>query len=722
MEKVKKSSSIVNDEKKLKSIKKMINAAVKSFDENCKIFHNNRNFLFISNIDADNRLILKKLGDPVAEFNVLNAYVSRLLGEYAKQRISIFVKPEKMNPSQKEIDGCKFISGIIKSKIDSIDNYEIGRDVLTGGFSSIKVYIDYVNKNSFDLDIFPKKAYNPTLVFYDPNATEKTKSDARYYFELIPIPKETLIHEYENLNDFVSLKVNNYNLDNYSNENEKMVLICHFYLKEPKNTVIYLLDDGSTVTKEEYKEIVELHKKGEIISKKAPSIVKKRTRKDDFEIVRYEVCDNKILRKTKTKFEENSFIFCDGNSLPTVVEGDNGITNRFTQVVIPFTKYAVNAQMLLNRTMQIMIKFFETLIHGKWMYPIESVPIGKDANSYNPQTMQNVVYRKYTPNDKLPLDPPQLIQNRQLPPEIMQIFNQTPVLIQNIMGTYDAALGIAGNDLSGKAILNGAIQSNASAAPYTNNILKSYEHLAKNMINLLPLYYNEDRVISYIAENGAKEYIKFGDLGIFDNKKLKFNVEVEVRATFNFELQKANAMDNLIDKSRVLPSLSKILNEDGLPYIFDNYNFDGVDQFKRLAQDNLEKMKEAQKKQEGQPQQPPPEIIIAMNDFKAKMAKIQQDQEKNQKSFEISMEKLKLEMKELGLKDKKINADLISQQNEDMREHERLQTEKAVHLMDSERKDKELHHKIRSDHIQHVKDIANTLKNDDAAPVPDMNM
>ena len=62
-------------------------------------------------------------------------------------------------------------------------------------------------------------------------------------------------------------------------------------------------------------------------------------------------------------------------------------------------------------------------------------------------------------------------------------------LVQNILGSYDAALGINDNQLSGVAIVEAASQSSATAMPYIVGCLQGFQRAAEVYVSLVPKYF-----------------------------------------------------------------------------------------------------------------------------------------------------------------------------------------------------------------------------------------
>ena len=77
------------------------------------------------------------------------------------------------------------------------------------------------------------------------------------------------------------------------------------------------------------------------------------------------------------------------------------------------------------------------------------------------------------------------------PPEIAQAFTGADRLIQNVLGSYDASLGINNNQLSGIAIVEAASQSNATAMPYIVGCLQGFQTGSGNLCRLnAQIFYN----------------------------------------------------------------------------------------------------------------------------------------------------------------------------------------------------------------------------------------
>lgn len=76
----------------LSAIKKNIEKSYEYFQDNVKRFNDFRQFVFQSSLSKGDRAILRETKKPILEFNSLEAFISRLRGEFSKQEPSIAVR------------------------------------------------------------------------------------------------------------------------------------------------------------------------------------------------------------------------------------------------------------------------------------------------------------------------------------------------------------------------------------------------------------------------------------------------------------------------------------------------------------------------------------------------------------------------------------------------------------------------------------------------------
>ena len=84
--------------------------------------------------------------------------------------------------------------------------------------------------------------------------------------------------------------------------------------------------------------------------------------------------------------------------------------------------------------------------------------------------------------------------------------------IKSVTGQYNAALGMAGNERSGKAILARQKEADTGTYHYNDNYARAIRRLARQMIDLIPKIYDTQRVARIVKEDGASEAVKINPM------------------------------------------------------------------------------------------------------------------------------------------------------------------------------------------------------------------
>src|SRR5271170_6507278 len=162
---MKKYKSLDEHKKQLDTIKENIENSFKYFEHNYKRFNTFKNIVFVSTISAAEESLLNEMNKPKVEFNVLEAYISRLRGQFSKQIPSVKISAKDGKKADKEViktveDHIRYMTYEANKNGTSYDCYT---DTLAGGFSAGKVYTEYNGEISFHQDIFLDRCFDPTM-------------------------------------------------------------------------------------------------------------------------------------------------------------------------------------------------------------------------------------------------------------------------------------------------------------------------------------------------------------------------------------------------------------------------------------------------------------------------------------------------------------------------------------------------------------------------------
>jgi hypothetical protein len=304
-------------------------------------------------------------------------------------------------------------------------------------------------------------------------------------------------------------------------------------------------------------------------------------------------------------------------------------------------------------------------------------------------------------NPEMPINNPiREVQRVPAPPEIAQAFTGSDSLIQNVLGSYDASLGINNNQLSGIAIVEGASQSNATAMPYIVGCLQGFQRLAQIYVDLMPKYVVTPRTIPILDEEGRRHFVKVNQPGgmpvEFDSNVLN----VAMKAGASFQVQKSRTIMMVKEIMGMSPLFAQFMAEKGLNFILENMEGKGIEELKQLTQEWVQQYQQ-EKAQAQQAQQQNPAAMKAQVD----MAKMQQQGQKNQMDFQLDMAKLQQDQQKLAadlhLGKESANVQLVKAMTEKFAKQVDLELKHADMKHRHMKESIETHHNIRQSHEKH---------------------
>lgn len=676
----------------LERIKTSVRRAHDYFKPNYDRFNEFRRFVFDTALNNDEVTLLMTLSKPQLEFNVLEAYISRLLGEFSKQEPDIEVSADDQNKADPTT--IKVLEQHLRHTLTDSSNhhtkYEVYKDLLSGGFSTLKVTTDYANPMSFHQVINIERAFDPTLCGYDQLARYSHKGDGRFCFELFPKSKEEFEEEYPD----VSIRNLTFRRDfagfnwAYLNDATPTLIIADYYEKKAKEVMIVQTADQKVMTQKEYNKM--LKEWGDLA---APPAIIGKPRKTMLETVeRYRCIENQVIEHTDTDFTYLPLIFVDGNSV-MIKTPKNGNVRQMTR---PYVYHAKGAQRLKNYAGIAWANEIENTVQHKFMVAKEALPkeeefleAYKDVQKASVMVFNSV----HESNPDVPINMPlREIQRVPMPQEIATAFTTSDSLIQQILGSYDASLGINNNQLSGIALVEAATQSNAAAMPYIVGYLQGYNRAAELYVDLFPKYCTTPRTIPIMDDDGQKSFIKINqDDGVdmfYDSNALN----VTVKAGASFQVQKSRTIMMVKEMMGMSPLFAQFIAERGLPFVLDNMEGKGIDQLKTMVDGWLQQMQQEKKMMMDAKQQEMQNNPAVMKN-QIEMQKLQHESVKDEKQFYLDMKKMELE-------EKKIMADIEISHDNNAVGLVKAQTERYAKNVDLEIKKHDTRHRHLKEAIE----------------------
>lgn len=683
----------------LTRIKKTVRNAHDYFKDNYDRYNEFRKFVFESSLTEDEITLLMTMNRPQLEFNVLEAYISRLLGEFSKQEPDIEVNAydeERADPVT-----IKVVQQHLKHVFMDMDNehlrYEVYKDLLSGGFSAVKAYTEYEHHMSMNQVIKFSKC-EPTLTGFDKLSRFSHKGDGNFCFELFPQHKE----EFLEANPETPINTLSFRRDfagfnwSYKNDNSQIVVVCDYYEKRRKEETIVQVRDGRVMTQSQYRKMVD---EWNDITVPPGTVGKSRKTMID-KIVRYRLIENQVLEYEETDFSFLPIVFIDGNSLMIKTP----LNGNIHQVTRPYVYHAKGAQRLKNYAGISLANEIENTVQHKFMVAKEALPKEEQfLDAYMDVQKESVlVYNSvHESNPEMPISNPiREVQRVPAPPEIAQAFTGSDSLIQNVLGSYDASLGINNNQLSGIAIVEGASQSNATAMPYIVGCLQGFQRLAQIYVDLMPKYMVTPRTLPIVDEDGRRHYVKINqEEGMpmdFDTNVLN----VVVKAGASFQVQKSRTIMMVKEMMGMSPLFAQFIAEKGLNFVLDNMDGKGIEELKALTNEWVEQYQQEKKQAQEAAQQNP-----AAQKMQLDAAKLQQQQQKSQMDFQLDMAKLQQDQQkvvaDLHLGKESANVQLVKALTERFAKQVDLELKHRDMGHRHMKESIEAHHKLKESHDKH---------------------
>lgn len=684
-------------QEQLARIKTNIRRAHDYFKPNYDRFNEFRRFVFESSLKNEEITLLMTLSRPQLEFNVLEAYISRLLGEFSKQEPDIEVNAD--DQSRADPMTIKVVEQHLRHTLTDSSNhhtkYEVYKDLLSGGFSSLKMTTDYVKPMSFDQVINIERVYDPTLCGYDQLARYSHKGDGRFCFELYPKSKEEFEEEFPDYN----IDTLNFRRDfagfnwSYLNDATPTLIVADYYEKKKKEKKIVQVrgEQGG------HPQVMEYEKYNKMLKEwgglEAPPAIIGKPRKTMLEsIVRYRCIENQVIEYVETDFTMLPLIFVDGHSIMLKTPKNGNVR----QVTRPYVYHAQGAQRLKNYAGIALANEIENTVQHKFMVAKEALPKEEDfLEAYKDvQKASVLVYNSvHEGNPDMPISNPlREVQRVPAPPEIAQGFTGSDQLIQNILGSYDAQLGINNNQLSGVALVEAASQSNATAMPYIVGYLQGYQRAAQIYVDLMPKYYTTPRTLPLKDEEGKKTFIKINQQDGMDMDFDTNELNVVVKAGASFQVQKSRTIMMVKEMMGMSPLFAQFIAEKGLNFVLDNMEGRGIEQLKSMVESWVQEMQQ-QKQMAQQSQQSEMQNNPAILKTQVEMQKLQHESQKDQMQFKVDMAKIAQE-------EKKLQAEIKVDHDDNAVKLVKAMTERIVHKDDMNLKHRDMGHRHLKEAIE----------------------
>ena len=430
---------------------------------------------------------------PCLTVNKLPQHVRQVTNDQRQNRPSGKVIPAD---DKADVEVAEVFNGIVRH-IEYISDADVAYDtacenqvIMGEGF--IRILTEYCDADTFDQDIKIGRVRNSFSIYMDPMIQDPCGADAQWCFITEDLPRE----EYERLypdaagvSTLLSMGVGDQTAAQWVTQNTVRIAEYFYIDHEMRRLNLYPGNQTAFDGSPEDKQLRMMYG----------------------EPLKHRRADKQIVRWVKTNgyeaLEESEWA---GKYIPVVrvvgneyeIEGRLEISGLVRNAKDPQRMYnywvSQEAEMLALAPKAPFIGYggqFEGY-ENHW----------KTANTQNWPYLE--VNADATDGQGNPLPLPQRAQPPMASSGLLQAKAGASEDIKSATGQYDASLGIASNERSGKAILARQKEGDTGTYHYVDNLARAVRYVTRQLVDLIPKIYDTNRIARIIGEDGNADTIK----------------------------------------------------------------------------------------------------------------------------------------------------------------------------------------------------------------------
>jgi len=575
-------------------------------------------------------------------FNKLGVLMNHLLGDQMQNTPNLQVMPgEDVSVEDAEIRAALVKNISLNSDAKTVYQQAFWQAIV-GGYGAYRIGTEYMGKRAFNQEIKLYDFDDPNMCYWDISAKHKCKVDGMFAGFKVRVSRRGFRDKW---GKDIESQIGTSSITEDSTmafADDDSITEVYDYEREPFNTTIYKLSDGSIVDGDEFKQLEKI----KIDGKKSKMIIKDGqpvTILDQRDVLEYKIkhrviAGDFVLDETDFMSELLPIIFVDQKSY---------YTKQGQQITRSFFKDVKDAQKYLNYLATQSAYLLKISRYDQFIMP-RKCAASPDAQQQwrDPSVVRGALYYDETPSGAKPeqLKPPELSAS------LTQQYERTLMDIQSGTGMYNTQLGELGNEVSGTAI-------DARTQRGTKNTYVPYNSLniaiatGGEIINqLIPHIYDTQRKLVLAMPESESKPVEINkpadEYGLrIENDMTKGEYKIRLKPGPSYEGQKEEGLRALqlvlqADKQGQIFPLIADLYAENLP--LDN-NLELRNRLRTLVpQEIIEAGKTGKPLPPKQPEPSPDMIMVQLKqqELQHKMQQAQQEAQQKAKELEVKQQEL----------------------------------------------------------------------------------
>jgi hypothetical protein len=502
-------------------------------------------------------------GQPLVTINKTHTHWLHVVNQGKENKPQVNVSPtgneatyESAQIFEQIIRRIEYISDA-QTAYDRASEFQVG-----GGIGYWRINSRYTDDNTFDQELFIDEVDDPLSVYMDPHIKKQDGSDSRFAFIFDDMPKDIAEKKYPNIVKRQTV----IGQDALSWNRQDTIRVSEYYERSEKKDWLYAIEqeDGTPMLVRDS----DLPKEGTNLLEQAiergAAVQKRRIPK--YSVDWYLLVGDEIAEKSEWLGKYIPIIRVPGEEV--VIEG------RLDRKGL--VRYLKDAQRTFNYNASAALEYGALQSKSPYIAPVEAIE-GLE-NYWATANTQNHSYLPYNNKDEQGNDvpPPQRQQPPASAPAFLEGMQAAEHELMMASGQYEATFSAQGNEISGVSIEQRQKQGERVTFHFQDNLAKAIKFTGKQLIDLIPKYYDTKRVIRIMSESGeeqqiqidpgAKQALQQQDAEAEGKIAAIFNPNVgtyEVMASVgpNFETRRKQAFDAMTQMLATNEQLSNVIGD-----------------------------------------------------------------------------------------------------------------------------------------------------------------
>ncbi len=625
-----------------------IRARIKKWDDDWRFnkeqYHEFTSFVMGSQWTEDESKLFIDYKKIPLSFNKLAPLINHLLGEQRQNTPNLQVVPSEGVSVQTAAVREALIKDISLNSQSKIVYQQAFQQAAIGGFGAYRITTEYERDNSFNQIILMKGTKDPTHCYWDVSAESPCKTDGLFCGIRTRMSRKMFAAKYgEDLEKQIPPDAN-YDEGSstgwiFSNDNE--ITIIEDYERIYDTEILRQLSNGRVVNEKQYKQLGKVTFDGKdylLDNEEAVTIVNKR------ETYKYKIKYTQLAGDFTLNDDETEDFPSEQLPIP-FVDQNSYFDKSGKQICRPFIKDARDAQRYINYLgtqsayLMRVSRYDQFLVSKANVRSPDTEAIWRD-----PATAQGGLVYDESPNGNKPeqLRPPELSAS------LITQYQRALSDIESCTGIYGTQVGEQGNETSARAIDARTRRGNYNTFVPFDSLNRAIACGGQIINEMIPHIYDAERLIKLnMPDTGMTDVTLNKQVDLYgsriENDMSEGHYTVRLLPGASFEGQKQENLESIQTVLQADPTLFRLVADlyvDNLPMA---NNIEMRNRLRTVVPPDIIEAGKTGKPIPQKPQQPPPEVML-------KMQELQLKQQQMQMQMQVKMQEIALKQKDLEIK------------------------------------------------------------------------